>query len=141
QYKQILMASGVHRYYQLAKCFRDEDLRADRQPEFTQLDLEMAFVRQRDVMDTMEKVVKRIWKDVCEIEVGDIPVLKYQEVMDAYGSDKPDLRYREIRIERPWESQMEEDSQEKPEVVREVLRYPVPEGVKGEKFKKTVVNF
>ncbi len=90
--KQILMVSGFDRYYQIVRCFRDEDLRADRQPEFTQLDLEMSFVDQNDIMDIVEKLVV----EACR-EVGiDLPTpfqkLKYQEVMDRFGSDKPDLR-------------------------------------------------
>ena len=100
QYKQILMASGVSRYMQIAKCFRDEDLRADRQPEFTQVDLEMAFATSEDVMSTIELIIRRLWRDCLAIH--DIPDtfrrMIYEEAMSKYGSDKPDLRFgSEIR--------------------------------------------
>lgn len=95
QYKQILMASGIPRYLQIAKCFRDEDLRADRQPEFTQVDLEMAFAKGEDVMRIIETVIKRLWADCLGID--DLPEtfsrMTYEEAMSKYGSDKPDLRF------------------------------------------------
>ncbi|KAH4995262.1 hypothetical protein HBI56_005400 [Parastagonospora nodorum] len=91
QYKQILMASGLTKYFQFARCFRDEDLRADRQPEFTQLDMEMAFAGEEDVMAQTERLLQSIWK---KNEKGErFPRMKYQEAMSSYGSDKPDLRY------------------------------------------------
>jgi len=94
QYKQILMASGIPRYMQIAKCFRDEDLRADRQPEFTQVDLEMSFASAEDVMRTVEAVVKRLWSEL--LGATDLPEafprMSYEEAMSRYGSDKPDLR-------------------------------------------------
>ncbi len=90
--KQILMVSGFDRYYQIVRCFRDEDLRADRQPEFTQLDLEMAFVDQKDVMNTVEKLVLNTCQDLGVELPSPFPKLSYQEVMDRFGSDKPDLR-------------------------------------------------
>ncbi|KAJ5675568.1 hypothetical protein N7462_008465 [Penicillium macrosclerotiorum] len=95
QYKQILMASGVHRYYQFARCFRDEDLRADRQPEFTQLDLEMSFAKGDDVMRTIEGVIRRLWANLMKDSAPEGPFrrVSYQEVMAKYGSDKPDTRY------------------------------------------------
>ncbi len=92
-FKQILMVSGVDRYIQLPKCFRDEDLRADRQPEFTQIDLEMSFVEQSDVIEMMEGFVRRLWKDVIGCEVPAIRRMTYREAMDTYGIDRPDLRY------------------------------------------------
>ncbi len=93
-YKQILMLSGFDRYYQLARCFRDEDLRADRQPEFTQIDIEMAFVDENDVMMIKENLCRRLWKDILNIELPtDIPRLTYDEAMSRFGSDKPDMRY------------------------------------------------
>ncbi|KAF3909187.1 hypothetical protein ABW20_dc0101002 [Dactylellina cionopaga] len=93
QYKQILMAAGVHKYFQIAKCFRDEDLRADRQPEFTQLDMEMAFLSGTDVQRAVERLMKRIWWEVLQIKLPTFPRLKYHDAINNYGSDKPDLRY------------------------------------------------
>ncbi|KAI9042654.1 aspartate--tRNA ligase MSD1 [Aspergillus affinis] len=95
QYKQILMASGIPRYYQFARCFRDEDLRADRQPEFTQLDLEMSFATGDDVMRTIEGVIRRLWSTLMKDPASEEPFRKvsYEEVMSRYGSDKPDTRY------------------------------------------------
>ncbi|CEQ31888.1 aspartyl-tRNA ligase [[Clostridium] sordellii] len=93
-FKQLLMVSGMDRYFQIVKCFRDEDLRADRQPEFTQIDCEMSFVEQEDVMSVMEKMVQRIFKEVLDVEVK-LPLKKmtYVEAMERYGSDKPDTRF------------------------------------------------
>jgi len=93
QYKQLLMIAGMDRYYQIAKCFRDEDLRADRQPEFTQIDLEMSFVKQEDVMELLDCFVKEVLAHVWEFEVAEIPRIKYADAMLTYGSDKPDLRF------------------------------------------------
>ncbi|KKK60731.1 hypothetical protein LCGC14_3021430, partial [marine sediment metagenome] len=92
--KQILMVSGVDKYFQIAKCFRDEDLRSDRQPEFTQLDIEMSFVTKEDVMDTIEKISIYLVKEVNGIEIeNNFPILTFEEVMKKFGSDKPDLRW------------------------------------------------
>lgn len=92
-YKQLLMISGIDKYYQIAKCFRDEDFRADRQPEFQQLDLEMAFVNQADVIALVEKLLKALWTQLnLPALVFPLPWLSYQEAIDFYGSDKPDLR-------------------------------------------------
>lgn len=93
-FKQLLMCSGVDRYYQIAKCFRDEDLRADRQPEFTQIDMELSFVDVDDVIDVNERLLKKVFKEVLDVDVQ-IPMkrLTYQEAMDRFGSDKPDTRF------------------------------------------------
>ena len=94
QYKQLLMLSGFDRYMQIARCFRDEDLRADRQPEFTQIDLEMSFVNEDDVMDIQEGFLKRVFKEVLDVDVQ-TPFLRlpWREAMDRFGSDKPDMRF------------------------------------------------
>ena len=97
--KQLLMVSGVERYYQLARCYRDEDFRADRQPEFTQLDMEMAFVDQEDVMAMAEKVIAAIWKSAGYDIKLPIQRITWQDAMDKYGSDKPDLRFGNPLIE------------------------------------------
>ncbi|KAK3805492.1 MAG: tRNA synthetases class II-domain-containing protein [Benniella sp.] len=96
QYKQLLMASGVDRYFQIAKCFRDEDLRADRQPEFTQIDLEVSFGSARDIQTLVEGLVRSVWKRLKGVEVCDgepFPRMNYQLAMSKYGSDKPDTRF------------------------------------------------
>ena len=91
-YKQLLMVAGMDRYYQIARCYRDEDLRHDRQPEFTQIDIEASFVSERDVMDLTEGMIKRLFQSVRGVELDDFPVLTFAEAMTRYGSDKPDLR-------------------------------------------------
>jgi len=92
-FKQLLMMAGMDRYYQIARCFRDEDLRADRQPEFTQLDMEFAFVEERDVQDTVEAMICEVFKEVVGVELAKpFPRMTYAEAMRLYGSDKPDLR-------------------------------------------------
>ena len=92
-FKQLLMVSGFDRYYQIVKCFRDEDLRADRQPEFTQIDCEMAFVEQEDILNTFEGMVRHLFKVVLNVEIEDFPRMDYDDAMRLYGSDKPDVRF------------------------------------------------
>ncbi|MFI3256381.1 MAG: aspartate--tRNA ligase [Psittacicella sp.] len=91
-FKQLLMISGFDRYYQIARCFRDEDLRADRQPEFTQVDIETSFMTSDEIRNLVEVMVKNLWKDVLSIDLGDFPVMEYDEAIRRFGSDKPDLR-------------------------------------------------
>ncbi len=91
-FKQLLMVSGFDRYYQIAKCFRDEDLRADRQPEFTQIDLEASFVDEQEIQQIAEGMIKQIFKQNLQLELGDFPSMPYSDAMRDYGSDKPDLR-------------------------------------------------
>lgn len=92
-FKQILMVAGMDKYFQIVRCFRDEDLRADRQPEFTQIDCEMAFVEQEDILQTFEGLVKTLYKNCLNTELEDFPRMNYDEAMESYGSDKPDLRF------------------------------------------------
>lgn len=92
-FKQLLMVSGFDRYYQIVRCFRDEDLRADRQPEFTQIDCEMTFVEQDDILDTFEGLARHLFKTIKNVEITDFPRIKYSDAMKYYGSDKPDIRF------------------------------------------------
>lgn len=91
-FKQLLMMSGFDRYYQIVKCFRDEDLRADRQPEFTQIDVETSFMSAEQVREIMERMIRELWLDVKGVDLGDFPIMTFAEAMRRYGSDKPDLR-------------------------------------------------
>ncbi len=91
-FKQLLMVSGFDRYYQITKCFRDEDLRADRQPEFTQIDIETSFMGEQDIRDMFQGMISKIFKNVLDTDLGEFPVMAYADAMHRYGSDKPDLR-------------------------------------------------
>jgi len=91
-FKQLLMVAGFDRYYQIAKCFRDEDLRADRQPEFTQIDIETSFMSEKEIMAVTEKMVRQLFKTMLNVDLGDFPTMPFSEAMEKYGSDKPDLR-------------------------------------------------
>ena len=92
-FKQILMVAGMDRYFQIVKCFRDEDLRADRQPEFTQIDCEMAFVTREDVLNTFESLTHHLFQNILQKDLGAFPRMSYDEAMTRYGSDKPDIRF------------------------------------------------
>ena len=113
------MCGGVDRYYQIARCFRDEDLRADRQPEFTQLDIEMAFMDQKSIMSLSESMIRTVFQEAAGISLPDtIPVMTYDDAISAYGSDKPDLRFgmpyflssaHQVRVKRSSFSQTHRD--------------------------------
>ena len=96
-FKQLLMVSGFDKYYQLVKCFRDEDFRADRQPEFTQIDCELSFAERKDIFDTFGGLISHLFKSVLNIEIGSIPIMEYDDAIKNYGTDKPDIRF-EMKI-------------------------------------------
>ncbi len=93
-FKQLLMVAGFDRYYQITKCFRDEDLRADRQPEFTQIDIETSFMEEQDIRDLTQEMIKTVFQNTLGVDLGDFPVMTYQEAAQRFGSDKPDLRVK-----------------------------------------------
>ncbi|MBM3689345.1 MAG: aspartate--tRNA ligase [Actinobacteria bacterium] len=92
-FKQLLMVAGMERYFQIARCYRDEDFRGDRQPEFTQLDIEMSFVEQEDVIEVGEAIVRALWLGILGVDIGEVPRMPYSEAMRRFGTDKPDLRF------------------------------------------------
>lgn len=116
-FKQLLMVAGMDRYYQIVKCFRDEDLRADRQPEFTQIDCEMSFIEQEDILQTFEGLVKHLFQSVKGIDVADFPRMSYADAMIYYGSDKPDTRFDMRFVELKNTSIRPSDSQHRNDVV------------------------
>ncbi|MCW5236134.1 aspartate--tRNA ligase [Verminephrobacter eiseniae] len=93
-FKQLLMVAGFDRYYQITKCFRDEDLRADRQPEFTQIDIETSFMQEQDIRDLFQDMIKTVFRNTLGVDLGEFPVMTYQDATSRYGSDKPDLRVK-----------------------------------------------
>ena len=99
-YKQLLMVSGFDKYFQIVKCFRDEDFRADRQPEFTQIDIEMSFVKQDDIISLGTKLIRKLWEEVLSVNLPEeFPIMSYSDAMEEYGSDKPDIRFENKLIE------------------------------------------
>lgn len=104
-FKQLLMISGFDRYYQIVKCFRDEDLRADRQPEFTQIDCEMAFVEQEDILNMFEGLTVHLFKEILNVDIDEFPRMSYADAMENYGSDKPDIRFEMLIQELTTEVQ------------------------------------
>ncbi|EFC42509.1 tentative aspartyl-tRNA synthetase [Naegleria gruberi] len=112
QYKQLLMVGGMDRYFQIARCYRDESGRMDRQPEFTQIDLEMSFLTQKDIYALIENFIKMLWKDILGIDIKTpFQQMKYRDAMDMYGSDKPDLRYEDLKFKNVTEIFKNEKSQ------------------------------
>jgi len=98
-FKQLLMVAGLDRYYQIVKCFRDEDLRADRQPEFTQIDCEMSFIEREDILNTFEGLIRYLFKTIKSVELGEVPRMSYDDAMKFYGIDKPDIRFEMKMVE------------------------------------------
>ena len=101
-FKQLLMVSGMDRYFQIVKCFRDEDLRADRQPEFTQIDVEMSFVTRDQIVEVANGLVRHVWSKVIGVEIGEIPTITYHESMDRFGRDAPDMRFAMEHTQVDW---------------------------------------
>jgi aspartyl-tRNA synthetase len=130
-FKQLLMVSGMDRYFQIVKCFRDEDLRSDRQPEFTQIDVEMSFVTREQIVEVANGLVRHVWSTVIGVEIGEIPTITYHEAMDRFGRDAPDMRFAMEHTQVDWagtEFQVVSGAVEKGGIVKAMV---VKGGVEG----------
>ena len=138
--KQLLMVGGLDRYFQIARCFRDEDLRADRQPEFTQIDIEMSFVNPDDVMDLTEGMMRRVWKDVLDIDIPKIKRISYQDAMDRFGTDRPDTRLGELCDLTSTSQFLKKLNEKKPNIgVQELINKHIAQISKGNRIIKGIL--
>ena len=134
-YKQLFMISGLDRYFQIVKCFRDEDLRSDRQPEFTQIDLEMSFVDEDEVRNLVQNLIIKVFREIINVEINDFPVLTYKEAIEKYGTDKPDLRFKmHINDFKPFSGKSDFKAFSSCEAVRMIHTQ------KADKFSRKVID-
>ena len=134
-YKQLFMIAGLDRYFQIVKCFRDEDLRSDRQPEFTQIDLEMSFVDEDEVRDLVQNLIIKVFREIINVEINDFPVLPYKEAIEKYGTDKPDLRFKmHINDFKPFSDKSDFKAFSSCEAVRMIHTQ------KADKFSRKVID-